>query len=347
MGSDAIEASNEQLKGMLDELRDNDFFRLYSCDMLGSCEYIPQELFECYSESCEIYPVDDEEVPDPIKSVDSAEHAFELDGWARWDMPSDDYYSTTQFPEEYTGYDGAEVWNFIHSRICFNEVSESVASDADNWKTDFNKIVSGLHSMISAQVIKGIKDKIESGEDVSEERWQDPKMEFERRLSSSGETPRAIENLYFCHALLLSAVSKARERLLKDCDSGTIDDAAASSLRPILAFPLLDDERISLAYRELRAHAMKDENSVSGLWECRMRTRELMRIMNCVQCNKCRLHGKISVLGISTAMQILLGRAGEGVEDLTRIHRVELAALMTTLSKFSTAIDTCLEMRKQ
>ena len=38
------------------------FFRLYSVDILASCEYMPQELFECYSESCEIYPVDDDEV---------------------------------------------------------------------------------------------------------------------------------------------------------------------------------------------------------------------------------------------------------------------------------------------
>lgn len=67
--------------------------------MLGSCEYMPQELFECYSQSCEIYPVDEDEVPGDIMAKDSEEHEFELDGWARWDMPSEDYYDTDQFPE--------------------------------------------------------------------------------------------------------------------------------------------------------------------------------------------------------------------------------------------------------
>jgi len=67
--------------------------------MLASCGYLPQELFECYTESCEIYPVDDEEVPTDIKSSDFQEHEFELDGWARWDMPSDDYYDTSNSPK--------------------------------------------------------------------------------------------------------------------------------------------------------------------------------------------------------------------------------------------------------
>jgi hypothetical protein len=61
-GIDAIMEQNEELWEMLDELRDKPYFRLYSIDMLASCEYMPQELFECYSETCEIYPVDEEEV---------------------------------------------------------------------------------------------------------------------------------------------------------------------------------------------------------------------------------------------------------------------------------------------
>jgi len=56
-----------------------------------------------------------------IKSSDFIEHEFKLDGWARWDMPSDDYYDTLLFPEDYTGYDGAEIWKFIHDRIGFHD----------------------------------------------------------------------------------------------------------------------------------------------------------------------------------------------------------------------------------
>ena len=61
-GIELIDAQNDELYNMLQELREEPYFKLYSVDMLGSCEYMPQQLFECSSETCEIYPVDDEEV---------------------------------------------------------------------------------------------------------------------------------------------------------------------------------------------------------------------------------------------------------------------------------------------
>ena len=61
-GIETINAHNQELFGKLDALRESDDFRFYSVDILASCEYMPQELFECYTESCEIYPVDEGEV---------------------------------------------------------------------------------------------------------------------------------------------------------------------------------------------------------------------------------------------------------------------------------------------
>ena len=75
-----------------------------------------------------------------------------------------------------------------------------------------------------------------------------------------------------------------------------------------------------------------------------MRTRDLMRIMNCVQCNKCRFHGKISILGLSTALQLAVGHRGNG-GDIKKIHRVELAALVTSMGKCSRGIELCLSMQ--
>lgn len=343
-GIQAIDAALPTLSSLFAELRSLPYFRLYSCDMLASCEYLPQELFECYTESCEIYPVDDAEVPSDIKLADFKERDFELDGWARWDMPSEDYYDTLLFPEDYTGYDGAEVWRFIHDRIGFHEGAVSTDEyDAEDWKADFNKAVSGLHSMVSAQIIRGMQEKIEQGEEMDSEsyKWTDPSAEFERRLGPRGETPAAVENLYFTTMLLLSGVRAARDRLLMDCDTGQIgDEQACQIVRSILTHPLLNDPNIEAASRRIREHALKDSNN---LWEARMRTRDLMRIMNCVQCNKCRFHGKISTLGLSTALQLDVGHRGNG-GDATNIHRVELAALLTALGKFMSGISLCLEM---
>lgn len=258
-------------------------------------------------------------------------------------MPTEDYYDTEAFPESYTGYAGADVWNFIHERICF----DGYAYDDDHWKADFNKAVSGLHSMISAQVVRGIHERVESGEGFTrDEPWTDAAIEFERRLGPNGETPLAIENLYFTYMLLLTAASQARDRLLKDADSGRMSQDAAQDLKAVLASPLLANPSVGVASRKLHDHAVKDSDATGALWEARMRSRDLMRIMNCVQCNKCRLHGKISVMGLSTALQILVGQTGEG-GDTDIIHRVELAALMTTLHKFSRAIDFVQHMQSK
>lgn len=344
-GIDAINAALPSFTALISELRSQAYFRLYSVDMLGSCEYIPQELFECYSESCEIYPVDDDEVPSPIKDVDFHEHEFELDGYARWDMPSQDYYDTMAFPEDFTGYDGSEVWRFIHDRIGFHEGAMLTdVYDADDWKADFNKALSGLHAMVSAQVVRGMQEKIAGGEGIDPEsyQWTNPVVEFQRRLGPEGENPEAVENLYFTLMLLLSGVQAARDRLLKECDSGMVGDVNASNtLRSILAHPLLDDPSIEAASLRLRNHALKDSNN---LWEARMRSRDLMRIMNCVQCNKCRFHGKISTLGLSTALQLVVGHRGNG-GDVGNIHRVELAALVTSMGKFLSGIELCQEMQ--
>ena len=61
-GISTIDDYNNAILQQLHSLRQTPYFRLYSVDILGSCEYMPQELFECYSETCEIYPIDDDEV---------------------------------------------------------------------------------------------------------------------------------------------------------------------------------------------------------------------------------------------------------------------------------------------
>ncbi|CAJ1969458.1 unnamed protein product [Cylindrotheca closterium] len=337
-GISAIGEANGQLSEQLEGLSDSNYFRLYCVDILASCEYMPQELFECYSETCEVYPIDDDEIPERLRTHDYNENEFEIDGWARWDMPSNDYYDLEQFPEGYTAYDGSSVWNYIHSKICF----QNFGYDDDHWKADFNKAVSGLHSVVSAQVIRGINDKVASGEAFgADEVWTDPKAEFARRMGSTGETPLAVENLYFTYMILLSAVGSMRGKLMQDCDAGVFDAETASFIKTAISLPIFDNPAIGVAAQKLSNHAVQ---SPGDLWEARMRSRELLRIVNCVQCNKCRLHGKIAMMGLSTALQVLVGGPNGKMQDPNQIRRVELAALVTTLYKASKAIKLCQQM---
>eukprot|EP00613_Pedinella_sp_CCMP2098_P054569 CAMPEP_0171897546 /NCGR_PEP_ID=MMETSP0992-20121227/48198_1 /TAXON_ID=483369 /ORGANISM="non described non described, Strain CCMP2098" /LENGTH=392 /DNA_ID=CAMNT_0012525691 /DNA_START=8 /DNA_END=1186 /DNA_ORIENTATION=+ len=305
-GLQCIDEYNEDLLEVLDELRQQPFFRYYSVDLLKGCNYFPQDIDECSTQSCEIYPVDTGVVPKNIEAVDAAEYDFELDAWVRWDMPSDDYYDLFENREKYTG-------------------------------RDFNRAVNGLHSSISAHIVHGMLTD-EAKHPVTGEPL-DAHAEYERRLGRTGENPCALEHLYFGYMLCLCAVREATERL-EACDFGLDNDGDEDGVRglvsEVLMSPLLNNPGVLVAESRLRAHAA---NSGGGnLWQARLRTRDLLRIMDCVQCNVCRLHGKVGSLGLATALQVLLGAEGRG-GDSSRLHRVEIAALISSLGKFANAIQ--------
>jgi heme-degrading monooxygenase HmoA len=92
------------------------------------------------------------------------------------------------------------------------------------------------------------------------------------------------------------------------------------------------------------------------------RFRNISRILDCVSCEKCRLWGKLQILGIGTAIKILLTKeedlmiktftdVDEEVEetrgydsftssrDISLINRQEIIALINTLNQFSKSIE--------
>ena len=104
-----IRASNHLLQPLLSELRAKDFFSYYAVDLLASCSYMPTTEAPCDLDACEIDPAED--VPARMIERDENEYEFELDSWARLDMPSDytEYYSLRGTPSGYTEYNASRV----------------------------------------------------------------------------------------------------------------------------------------------------------------------------------------------------------------------------------------------
>ena len=75
----------------------------------------------------------------------------------------------------------------------------------------------------------------------------------------------------------------------------------------------------------------------------REKFRNISRIIDCVGCERCKLYGKLQVLGIGTALKILFARRPLTVDDL---HRNEVIALVNTLGKFSHALHIANEFTK-
>jgi len=108
-------------------------------------------------------------------------------------------------------------------------------------------------------------------------------------------------------------------------------------MQALLEDPLVTHPDVQKAAEAMRRHA-KSQNAAPQLWKARLRTRDLLGIMNCVQCNLCRLHGKVAALGLAVGLQLIVGQEGEG-GDYATLHRVEVAALLTTAAKFAHAIS--------
>ena len=99
------------------------------------------------------------DVSPELRARDESEHSFQLDGWVRWDMPGDftEYYDLVQEPERYTEYQGQRTWKFIHERICFQLRLEDHENE---WKNDFNRFISGMHSAVSVHVVDGMPEEM-------------------------------------------------------------------------------------------------------------------------------------------------------------------------------------------
>jgi len=67
--------------------------------------------------------------------------------------------------------------------------------------------------------------------------------------------------------------------------------------------------------------------------------------MDCVTCETCKVHSKLQLLGIATALKILLNN-GNTSGNFT-LKRNEIIALFNTLQKFSDSIDAISMMREQ
>ncbi|EOD23806.1 hypothetical protein EMIHUDRAFT_116153 [Emiliania huxleyi CCMP1516] len=132
------------------------------------------------------------------------------------------------------------------------------------WKRDFNRLVSGMHAVVDCEIIEDIGHTEEG-----------------RRLR---DEPGSILNLYYAYMLTLSAIRETSAQRYTLMDK-------RSALLP---------NKVQSAAASLRAHASSPDFAV---WKLRLRTRHLKLIMGCVECNVCKVHGTVLVIGLASTLQ--------------------------------------------
>jgi len=162
----------------------------------------------------------------------------------------------------------------------------------------------------------------------------------ETELLRSGSAPCFNESLLFAETydealpksdelrhMRLGALKRHARNVyaLSDAAIEAVDDEIDPKESLLLLLQKADEER-----RRKNSHTEKKQQFIS-------RFRNTSLILDCVSCEKCKLWGKLQVLGIGTALKILLSEADGVPYDL---ERNEIVALFNTLTKLSSSVET-------
>jgi hypothetical protein len=223
------------------------------------------------------------------------------------------------------GYNATRIWAAIYAENCFQSKADTGLCLEER---TLNRLVSGFHGSTTAHICEMF--------------WRDgkwaPNVEmFAWRL---GNQEAFLKNIYFTYLFLARAISKAKEELTTfryDTGKATEDARTRQLMTELLGHQLLCSPTFdeSLMFRNSDAHHLRED--------LRTRFRNISQIMDCVECETCKIHAKLQMLGIGTALKILLPKDGNGSD----LQRNEVIALINTFHKFSETVKIVELMRER
>ncbi|OQR98785.1 endoplasmic oxidoreductin [Achlya hypogyna] len=368
-------ATQAHFHPLLDELRTLSFFRYFKADLTKECPFWHSNN-QCANRDCSVCECPKEEIPSKWYAQDEAAreareaelHAPCKDQSGEGELSKIDrknaavgtnfnpwsavvrdfakegveedtnednmvYVNLVENPERFTGYSGNSawrVWKAIYEENCFHSKELCLEERV------YYRLISGLHTSINTHVALEYRFG---------DHWGLNTQMFVDRV---GAFPERLQNMYFTYLFVLRAVGRYREVLL-DYDYSTGN--------------AYDDERVPQIMRELfdvdnsafNASCRAPSDSRAALMgfnetmlfskgmsvahqreQFRQKFENVSRIMDCVTCEKCRLWGKIQVLGLGTAIKILLA---DDIHALPPLQRNEIIALINVLHRLSESIE--------
>jgi len=257
------------------------------------------------------------------------------------------YVDLQRNPEKYTGYKGEDarrIWAAIYAQSALAEVAASqqagaaggAAGTVEREKEVLYRLISGMHSSITTSIVTNYYDEAKGT-------WGPNLPFFKARFASPASRP-FVENLYFSLLFVLRAVTKANAALVGlDFNTGAPEaDARTKALvESLVAHPALSeacadpfDEGLLWRHGSPERHAVLRE-------QLQVAFHNITRLMDCVGCEKCKMHGKLNILGIAAAMKVLFSQPDEGLARAPRLHlhRNEAIALVNLLAKLADSVD--------
>lgn len=370
----AVERVNaEHLHPLLSSLVKLPFFRYFKVSLWCDCPFWPDDSM-CMLRDCSVCECPEDEVPTSWRDEEGscASDALEAEaavkrmgnstmqqqllsirGWRGFNnpwMPEADkdvdysYINLLDNPERYTGYKGEHanrVWNAIYSQSCFSNISHP---DTCEEQRVLYRLISGMHSSISAHIADEYLLDEQAGV------WGPDLALFQQRLGNREASAR-IENLYFTYLFVLRAFMKAGP-LLSSAQYTTgcpqQDAEAAGVMQQLVANQALQ-EACPVPFDEGRLWKGADAPALKH--QLQQHFQNITQVMDCVGCEKCKLWGKLQILGIATSMKVLFsaeGCDGSQTEAPTLVlERNEVIAIVNLLQRLSHSIEVVRKLSKR
>ncbi|KAF9265902.1 endoplasmic oxidoreductin [Marasmius fiardii PR-910] len=343
---ETVDSVKDELYENLQGLVKTPFFRYVQMDMYRGCPFW-EESAMCTEPTCSLDNVDEREIPDKwkMKALSKVDHITNYDKLAGCyyrdsdfcyleDPKVGDYFDLSQIPERYTGYAGEgarHIWRSIYQENCFAPSSlQSPLNPMNEVQTCleervYYKVISGLHASISTHICLDYLNHT-TGE------WTPNVNCYVSRVASY---PERLEYIYFNTVLLLRAVARLGPHFfLYDYAEGADTAAVTLRLNNVLGIAheagKFDEKTL---FDGINAQALKEE--------FKHHFRNVTRIMDCIDCDQCRLWGKVQTMGIATALKVLFELDETSLSrspDSNPLQRSEIVALFNTLHRFSESL---------
>lgn len=355
------------LHPLLQDLVRTPFFRYFKVKLWCDCPFWPDDGM-CKLRDCSVCECPENEFPEPFKkpmqyglasddlkcqegkpqaAVDRTLDSKAFRGWIEVDNPwtHDDetdnsemtYVNLQLNPERYTGYTGPSarrIWDAIYSENCPKYPSGEICQE----KRVLYKLISGLHSSISIHIASDYLL------DEARNLWgRNLELMYDRVLRYHDR----VENLYFTFMFVLRAVTKASNYLEQaEYETGNLEEdlKAQSLMRQLLYNPKLQ-AACPLPFDE--AKLWQGQSGPELKLEIQKNFRNISALMDCVGCEKCRLWGKLQVLGLGTALKILFSVDSKNHPNKPlQLQRNEVIALVNLLNRLSESVKLVNEVEK-
>ncbi|KAL0407508.1 UNVERIFIED_CONTAM: Endoplasmic reticulum oxidoreductin-2 [Sesamum latifolium] len=357
--------NEEVLNPLLQQIVKYPFFRYFKVKLWCDCPFWPDDGM-CRLRDCSVCECPENEFPEtfrkpsgsvlssddlvcqegkPEATVDRTIDVKAFKGWIEVDNPwtNDDetdnaemtYVNLQLNPERYTGYSGPSarrIWDAVYLENC----QKLDPSGECQERRILYKLISGLHSSISVHIAA------EYLLDEKTNTWgQNLSLLYDRVL----KYPDRVRNLYFTFLFVLRSVTKAADYLGQaDYDTGnSVEDLNTQ----LLMKKLLYDHKLQTACPKPfdEAKMWKGQSGPEVMKQTQIQFRNISAVMDCVGCEKCRLWGKLQILGMGTALKILFSENGQDQSgQRLQLQRNEVIALINLLNRLSESVKFVHEM---